>query len=180
MRFVFKTIFKVSGWKIVGSVPSGFKKYILAVGPHTSNWDFPLGIIARSVLCIRDAKFIGKSSLFHFPYGWFFRMLGGYPVERSKKQDMTSQVADIFNKHENFIVAIAPEGTRKKTDRLRTGFWYIAKKADIPVIPFGIDYRRKEIVIGETLWPGDDIHKDLEKIVAFYKTCTGKNPKYGL
>jgi 1-acyl-sn-glycerol-3-phosphate acyltransferase len=179
LRPVYFLLFKILGWRINGSIPADLKKYIFAVGPHTSNWDFLMGLIARSVLHLRNARFLGKSSLFRFPYGWIFRLMGGYPVDRSKNQDMTTQVAEIFNSHEYFILGIAPEGTRKKVEKLRTGFYYIAKKAGIPILPCGFDYGRKELVIGKPLWPGKDIEKDMAKLMKFYQSIKGKNPELG-
>ena len=118
-------------------MPTDVKKYIIAVAPHTSNWDFPVGLAARSVLRIQSAQFLGKSQLFVPPFGWIFRMLGGHPVDRSSSHDMVEQVVKIFAKHENFILAMAPEGTRKKVTKLRTGFYFIAKGAQVPIVPVG-------------------------------------------
>lgn len=179
-RLIYFILFKISGWKINGSVPADLKKYVFAVGPHTSNWDFLTGLIARSVLHLNNARFLGKSSLFRFPYGWFFRLMGGYPVDRSQNKDMTTQVAEIIREHEYFILGMAPEGTRKKVEKLRTGFYYIAKKSAIPIIPCGFDYEKKEIVIGKPLWPGDDIDRDMAKLMEFYRSIKGKNPELGI
>src|SRR6266850_2408387 len=112
LRPIYILIFKLIGWKIEGSFPLKIKKYIVSVAPHTSNWDFVIGVMARSILKIQRARFLGKSQLFQRPYGWFFRWLGGYPVDRSSSHDMVQQAVDIFNRHERFILAIAPEGTR--------------------------------------------------------------------
>jgi len=179
LRPIYFLLFKLFGWKINGSIPKDLKKFIFAVGPHTSNWDFLTGLIARSVLHLRNARFLGKSSLFRFPYGWIFRLMGGYPVDRSQKLDLTTQVAEIISRHEYFILGIAPEGTRKKVDKLRTGFYYIAKKAEIPILPCGLDYGKKEIVIGKPLWPGEDIDKDMAILMKFFRSIKGKNPELG-
>ena len=173
-------MFKLLGWKISGSFPPELKKYIVAVGPHTSNWDFVLGVAARSILRMQDAHFLGKSQLFRPPYGWFFRWLGGYPVDRSKSHDMVEQVARIFSEHEQFIIALAPEGTRKKVDKLRTGFYFIARQANIPVIPVGFDFAKKEIIISSPFFPTADAEADIQKITDFYKGVTGKNPELGI
>ena len=173
-------IFKILGWKTSGSMPIGIKKFVVAVAPHTSNWDFLVGLAARSILRIQKAQFLGKSQLFRPPFGWFFRMLGGHPVERSSSQDMVEQVVKIFNRHEAFILAMAPEGTRKKVEKLRTGFYYIAKGARIPIIPVGFDFRLKEVVVSRPLYPSDDMEGDMEKILSFYRTITGRNPELGL
>ena len=163
-----------------GQFPADLKKYIVAVAPHTSNWDFIIGVMARSILRMQNARFLGKSSLFKAPYGWFFRSLGGYPVDRSKHNDMVQQVVDIFQAHEQFILAIAPEGTRKKVDKLKTGFYYIAKKANIPVIPCGFDFKRKVVVIGQPFYATDNVEADMERLMSFYRNITGANPALGL
>jgi 1-acyl-sn-glycerol-3-phosphate acyltransferase len=179
MRFVYGFFFNLFAWRIDGSFPPTLKKYIVAIAPHTSNWDFLVGLAARSLLRMQKTKFLGKSQLFRPPYGWVFRALGGYPVDRTSKHDMVKQVADLFNAHDHFIVAIAPEGTRKKVEKLRTGFYYIAKAANIPVIPVGFDYARKAVVLGEPLYPGEDIAADFEKLHRFYGSITGRNPELG-
>jgi len=179
LRPVYLLLFKLFGWKTRGDFPRELKKFIIAVGPHTSNWDFLVGIAARSIFRIQKAKFIGKSQLFRAPYGWLFRMLGGYPVERSKSQDTTSQVADIFNRHEEFMLAVTPEGTRKKVEKIKTGFYYIALKANVPIIPVGFDFGRKEVVVGAPLFP-TQFDKDMETLLNFYKGVKGKNPELGI
>lgn len=173
-------LFKLAGWKLKGSMPADIKKYVIAVAPHTSNWDFLVGIGARSALRIQKAQFLGKSQLFKPPFGWFFRALGGHPVERTTSQDMVEQVITIFNRHEEFILAMAPEGTRKKVTKLRTGFYFIAKGAHVPIIPVGFDFKTKEIIVGQTLYPGNDFDADMEKILSFYRTIHAKNPELSL
>ncbi|MEQ8304668.1 MAG: lysophospholipid acyltransferase family protein [Cyclobacteriaceae bacterium] len=179
LRPIYLLLFKVFGWKINGHFPKNVKKFVIAVAPHTSNWDFVVGVAARSILRIQKAKFLGKSQLFRPPFGWLFRRLGGYPVDRSKRQDVVEQVAHIFDQHDDFVLALAPEGTRKKVDKLKTGFYYIAKKVGIPIYPVGFDFRKKEIIIGEPMTPSDDFEKDIEKLMVFYRGITGKNPELG-
>ncbi len=172
-------IFWITGWKIAGAFPAELKKYVVAVGPHTSNWDFPIGLLARSILRMKNTKYLGKSSLFKPPFGWLFRALGGYPVDRSSSHDMVEQVANIIKSKERFILAIAPEGTRKKVEKLRTGFYYIAKAAGVPIIPVGFDFQRKVVLIGTPLWPSD-FETDLATLMAFYRALKGKNPELGI
>jgi 1-acyl-sn-glycerol-3-phosphate acyltransferase len=179
LRPIYLLFFKVFGWKVTGHFPVDIKKFIIAVGPHTSNWDFVVGIASRSILRIQAAKFLGKSQLFKAPYGWFFKMLGGYPVDRTQSHDVTDQVAEIFNRHERFILAVAPEGTRKKVMKLKTGFYYIALKAQVPIIPVGFDFLRKEVILGEPLFPME-INEDMESLRSFYKSITGRNKEFGI
>ena len=180
LRPLYLFLFRLFGWRINGSFPGELKKYIIAVAPHTSNWDFPVGVAARSILRIQKARFLGKSQLFKPPYGWLFRALGGYPVERSTSHDLVDQVVKIFNSHEEFILALAPEGTRKKVEKFKTGFYYIAKKANVPIIPVGFDFGKKEVVLGQPLFPSDSIEADFEILYSFYRSIKGRNPELGI
>jgi 1-acyl-sn-glycerol-3-phosphate acyltransferase len=168
------------GWKTQGSAPLHLTKYIVAVAPHTSSWDFIIGILARSVLHMQSARFIGKASLFKPPFGWFFSALGGYPVDRSGHKDITDQIALIFDQHEKFILGLAPEGTRKKVDKLKTGFYYIAQKARVPIVPVGFDFRTKTVVVGGLFYPSDNIDEDINQLMNFYRTIRGRNPELGV
>ncbi|MCW5910956.1 MAG: lysophospholipid acyltransferase family protein [Cyclobacteriaceae bacterium] len=180
LRPLYKLIFKLSGWKMEGSFSPEVKKYIIAVAPHTSNWDFVIGVMARSILRLQRARFLGKDSLFKPPFGWLFRWLGGYPVDRTKNNDMVQQVVDIFNRHDQFILAMAPEGTRKKVSKLRTGFYFIAKNAGVPIIPVGFDFSKKCVVIGEPLYASDNLEADFNRLLSFYRNIRGKNPESGI
>ena len=181
LRFLLHNVFRFRNWKVTGGIPTGLTKFILAVAPHTSNWDFLAGLYARdSVLVLQSAKFLGKESLFFPLWGWFFRALGGVRVDRSKSSDMTSNVAEIFKTNEKMILAIAPEGTRSKVTRLRTGFYYIAKKANVPIIPCGFDFTKKEVVFGEPVFTTESFENDMEKLLTFYRTIKGKHPELGI
>jgi 1-acyl-sn-glycerol-3-phosphate acyltransferase len=178
-RLIYSFLFKLFGWKTKGIFPPHLRKFVIAIAPHTSNWDFLVGVAARSILNISGAKFLAKSQLFERPFGSLFRALGGYPVERSTSHDMVSQVVDIINRHDDFILAIAPEGTRKKVERLKTGFYYIARSANIPIIPVGFDYEKKEVVIGSPLYP-NNIDEDFRTLYEFYRNIKGRNRELGL
>ncbi|HRK54732.1 MAG TPA: lysophospholipid acyltransferase family protein [Cyclobacteriaceae bacterium] len=181
LRLFYLFLFKIFGWKTRGEFPADLNKYVIAVAPHTSNWDFPVGVAGRRILKIQGkAKFLGKSSLFKPPFGWIFRMLGGYPVDRSKSQDMVEQVVALFNSHDEFVLAIAPEGTRKKVDKLRTGFYYIAKKANVPIVPVGFDFKKKEIIVADPMYLTENYEEDMDKLLSFYRTIIGKNPELGI
>lgn len=171
--------FKIFGWSIKGNFPGDLKKYVVAVGPHTSNWDFLVGLAARSILRMKDTKFLGKDALFRPPYGWLFRALGGYPVDRTHKHDMVEQVAKLINSHDRFVLAIAPEGTRKKVEKLKTGFYYIAKAANIPIFPVGFDFSSRVVIIGPAVVPSD-FEADIRTLLDFYRSIKGKNPDLGI
>jgi 1-acyl-sn-glycerol-3-phosphate acyltransferase len=176
MRFIFKLIFKISGWKIIGDVPRELKKYIIIVAPHTSNWDFPIGVAVRSIMAFK-ANFLGKKELFESSMGWLFKKLGGLPVDRSRSTNMVDEVVKVIEKVDYFVVAMAPEGTRKKTKRWKTGFYYIATKAKIPIVMVGFDYPSKSIIWAEPFYPGGDLNKDAQVFDSFFKDKMGKNGK---
>lgn len=174
LRFVF---FKLLKWKVSGNFPIDLRKYIIIVGPHTSNWDFPLGVLFRGITTeIKDSKYLGKKELFKPPFGWFFRAIGGYPVDRSKHTNMVDAVVDVFESHNKFIIALAPEGTRAKVEKLRTGFYYIAMKAKIPIVMVGFDYGKKQVIISGAYKPINDIEKDMSVFMSFFRGIKGKNP----
>jgi len=180
LRLFLKVYWKIFGWKISGSFPYQYKKMILAVGPHTHWVDVMTGFAARNALKIHHAKFLAKKELFRGPLGWLLKSLGGSPVDRHSKQGMVEQVVALFNNNENFILGIAPEGTRKHVDTLRTGFYHIAKKAAVPIVPIGLDYQKKQLVVGEPFFAGDDEVNDIKKLLAFYANFTGKKPAFDL
>lgn len=172
-------ILKLWGWKIEGHFPPDIPKFVLAIAPHTSNWDFPLGILVRSAVKA-DVKFIAKHSLFKFPYGFIFRWLNGYPVDRSKSQHFVDNVVKLFNEHEKFAIVISPEGTRKKVGSFKTGFYYIAKKAGVPVILAKFDWGNKVVAFTDPFDTTDDFDKDMAFILQYFKGVKGKNPDQGL
>lgn len=166
------------GWRFKGEMPV-LKKAVLIVAPHTSNWDFPLGVLARAVIQ-RKIRFIGKASLFKPPFGFIFRWLGGFPVARDKKQDTVAFVVSLFNRHDDFLFALSPEGTRAYTPKLRSGFYQIAVQANVPIVMVGFDYDRKEIQIQKPFNPSGDFTADMEVILAYFKTVQGLHPENGI
>ena len=175
--FIFHNILR---WKIVGSFDASIKKYIIIVVPHTSNWDFIIGVLARSILKIDEAKFLGKSQLFRWPYGFIFRALGGYPVVRTQHNNLVEAAVDIFNSKERFAMALAPEGTRSKVEKLKTGFYHIAVKAKIPIFKVGFDFKKRELVIDKPFYPSGNMEEDMVLIMQFFKTITPKHPHLGV
>lgn len=180
MRYLYHLYFKLFGWKFDGKIPHHLPKFIIIVAPHTSNSDFFLGIMVRSLLRLKNAKYLGKSSLFKPPFGFIFSWLGGYPVDRSKFNNLVEAVADIFNSKDKFIIALAPEGTRKKVEKLKTGFYHIAKKAQVPIVAIGFDYGSKTIHIMDPFIPGDSIKDDFKKVIEFFSQSKGDIPENGV
>jgi 1-acyl-sn-glycerol-3-phosphate acyltransferase len=140
------TAMRLSGWTFGGERFPAIKKFVIIVAPHTSNWDFPVGVMAMYALGIRGT-FLGKDTLFRFPLGIVMRWLGGLPVDRSSKQDVVTQTVALAQRRERIIIVLSPEGTRKATPRWRSGFWWIAHTAQIPIVPVAFDFVKKEIVI---------------------------------
>ena len=172
-----KLYWKIFGWKLSGDFPYQYKKIVLAVGPHTHWVDVMTGFVARRALHIDHARFLAKKELFVWPLGWVLRKMGGTPVDRFAKHGMVDQVVALINASETFMLGLSPEGTRKRVDKLRTGFYHIAKKAGVPIVPIGFDYANKLVVIGDVFFPGDDEEADLKKIISFYAGIKGKKPE---
>ena len=180
MRLFWKTYLWITGWKVQTNFPYHIPKCVIIVAPHTSAWDFVIGLAVRSVLKLQHVKYLGKAELFEGRFGFFFRRLGGYPVDRSGKHNMVDQVTELFGQHERFVLALSPEGTRKKVDRLKTGFYHIAKKAGVPIIMTAFDFEKKEVYFADPFYTGNDEEADIKKIIAFYAAVQGKKPAQGL
>ncbi len=170
-----KWLLTALGWEIHANFPD-VKKYVIIAAPHTSNWDFPLGIMAVKAVKL-DVHWIGKHTIFHWPFGWFFRTLGGIPVDREHSLHLIQQIADLFENSEHLVFALAPEGTRSKTDHWKTGFYHIARTANVPIALGYLDFGKKQVGVHSTFYPGDDIEADFKVIREYYKNKHGKNPE---
>lgn len=171
-KFIFT---KILGWKLSNDFPHNLKKFVVIAAPHTSWQDFPIGILARNTSGIK-INFIGKDSLFKGPFGFIFRSLGGTPVDRSKSNNLVDAIVQVFNEKDQFRLALSPEGTRKKVDKWKTGFYYIAKGANVPVVMATLDFGKKEVKISEPYYTTDNIEKDFAHFHAFYANVKGKKP----
>jgi len=180
MRICWNLFLQMQGWKIHGEFPYHLKKCVIAVGPHTSAWDFVVGLAVRSKLKLYHLNFLGKAELFKGRFGFFFRRLGGFPVDRFSNNNVVDQVAEQFKIRDQFVLALSPEGTRKKVDKLRTGFYHIALKAGVPIVLAGLDFGRKEISFSEPFLPTGNMEEDFKKIIHFFADKEGKIPEYGL
>jgi 1-acyl-sn-glycerol-3-phosphate acyltransferase len=168
------------GWKPSGEFPHHLKKYVIIVAPHTSGWDFIIGVLFRKTLKLEKARYLGKKELFDPPFGFLFRWLGGYPVDRSQNKNMVEEVVKIFDQHEEFGIALSPEGTRKRVEKLRTGFYNIAKKANLPIVMVGFDFENKRAVLSAPFYTSDNQEADFEHILKFFRPIKGKYPEKGL
>ena len=158
---------KIIGWKVIGSLPVN-KKYIIAVVPHSSYFDLIVAVLIRTYSGVK-IKFIGKKELFNPVTAFFFRFLGGIPVNRNKNTNLVDAVVNLFHINKIQILAIAPEGTRKKVNKWKTGFYYIALKAELPILMVSFDYDRKEVKINDKFNPTGNIESDfnvLENMVS--------------
>ncbi|NPA44151.1 MAG: acyltransferase [Chlorobi bacterium] len=173
--FIGKAYLKITGWKIVGIIPK-IPKMIVIIVPHTSNWDFVLTAFV-SIAVDAKANFLGKHTLFKFPIiKHLMYWLGGIPVERSTRHGFVDLLTEKFKKRESLMLALSPEGTRKKVERWKTGFYYIALKAGIPILPMALDYGKKIIKFHQIFKPTGNIEKDFAYLLSLFKDVTPKNP----
>lgn len=174
-------ILKLWGWKITGQYPYDVPKLVLAVGPHTSNWDFPVGVLVNSAGKMH-ANYVGKHTLFVWPFGAFFRWLGGIPVDRSRKGgNFVSATVEAFRQNKRMHLVISPEGTRKKVERFRTGFYHIARQAGVPIALCIFNWPKKEVFFDPVLfYPTDNEEQDMAYFWNYFKDIPGKNPAQGV
>lgn len=163
------------GWKKIVDQPHP-DKYIISLAPHTSNWDFVIGQLYMRAEGMRT-NFLMKREWFFWPLGPIFRSMGGIPVWRDRHSSMTDRLADYARQHERFSLCITPEGTRSPNPDWKHGFYFIAQKAGIPILLYGVDYEKKEIRCTKTIIPSGDYDADLKEIKAYYKDFKGKRPE---
>ena len=173
-----KFILKLFGWKVIGVKPE-YKKYLLLCEPHTSNWDFIFGVLAMYAYGMKS-RFIIKAEVMFFPLNMLMKSLGAIPIDRSKKsgQSNVDLICAAIDKTKEGAIAISPKGTRKKTIRLKSGFYYIAKRLNIPVCYGYFDYKKKTIGLGETRFMEGTLEEEMKYIFDFYKDKTPKHIKY--
>ena len=138
-------------------------KCVVPTAPHPSNWDFPYGLYARAAVG-KEIHFVGKDSLFRFPLGPLLKWLGGVPVVRAQRMNFVQSVAEIFRQRDVFRLCIAPEGTRARVDRFKTGFYWIAREAEVPLVFCRFDFGNKRIEFSEPWWPTGEVEADFEHI----------------
>lgn len=173
-KFIF---FKLLGWKIAGDFSTEVKKAVIIAVPHTSWHDFYVGSFTRRILKT-EINWVGKKELFKWPFGWYFRYMGGTPLDRTSGQNKVDAIAKIFKEKDEFRMTLAPEGTRKRVAEWKTGYYYIAQAAGVPIIPVAFDYKTKTVTINRPFYPTGDIVEDTKILRAFYKDVIGKKPEY--
>lgn len=174
MKYIAQFILRILGWKVIVEIPRDLKKYVVAVAPHTSWKDFFLGLLARSAIG-RKIYYLGKKELFDSPLGFFFWWTGGRPVDRKQNTGLVDQVVALFNGSEEFAIGIAPEGTRKKVTNFKTGFYFIAQKAKVPIIPCLFDYGHKTVHFMKPFYTTTDADRDLNLIWSYFDGIPGAN-----
>jgi len=168
-------LMRLSGWRFEGEIPD-LRKMVLIVVPHTSNWDFLVGLMAKFALRL-GGTFIGKHTLFRWPLGVFMRAMGGIPVDRRAAVGFASEVGRVLRDADKMTVVLAPEGTRKLIPQWRSGFYRIAMEAGTPILPVGFDYSRKVVFFAPLFHPTGNYDKDLQQLRSYYRPEMGKKPE---
>ena len=174
-KFIGWFLLKITGWEAVGGMPPR-GRYVLIAAPHTTNWDMPYMMAISWRLGVK-IHWIGKKSLFRFPFGWFMRLLGGIAVDRSKRQNTVQQVSHWMLQRENAIVVVPPEGSRSKTPYWKSGFYHIARETKVPIALGFLDYEKKTGGFGPSYEPTDNPAVDMEHFRAFYTASMAKYPE---
>ena len=174
-RTLGRFVLALFGWRVAGSIPKS-KHTVIIAAPHTSNWDFIFLIAATSAIGVR-INWLGKQSLFNHPLGFLMHGLGGIPVDRSQRNNMVDQICERFKSRVSLHLVVPPAGTRAKTDRWRSGFYHIARQADVPVIFGFLDYSKKLAGISNLNHLSGIVKQDMDKIRSFYADKIGKFPE---
>lgn len=169
-----KTILRLMGWRLEGEIPN-IPKFLAIAAPHTTNWDFVLGMSALMAMSIR-VHWLGKDSIFKWPAKYVWQWLGGRPVDRSTAHGVVEQIVQMFEEPQ-FILGLSPEGTRKNMPKWRSGFYHIATGANVPILMTYFDFDHKVLGMGPLFFPTGDMDKDIESMQNYYKQFTGKYRK---
>jgi 1-acyl-sn-glycerol-3-phosphate acyltransferase len=163
------------GWKVTGELPED-KKFVLVGEPHTSNWDFLLMFGAAYSLRL-NVSWLGKNTIFKKPFGTIMRWFGGIPIDRSARHDLVSRTAELIKEKERIVLVIGPSGTRSKREYWKSGFYWIAQTANVPVLCGYLDFVNKVVHVGLVFTPTGNVKYDMDKVRKFYKNIRGKHPE---
>lgn len=164
----------LAGWRVRGELPA-LPRFIIIVAPHTSNWDFPIGVLTMFAVDLR-ASWLGKHTLFRFPLGPILRWIGGEPIDRSAKHGTVGAAIENFRTRSQWVLALSPEGTRKRVERWKTGFHRIAVGAGVPIVPVWIDYRTRVMEIGAPVTPDPDEATGVAQLHRLFTSAMAKFP----
>jgi 1-acyl-sn-glycerol-3-phosphate acyltransferase len=167
-----RRVLKLFGWRVEGERPQP-ESYVLIAAPHTSNWDFPLMLLFAAAFDIR-IKFLAKHSLFQPPLGWLMRAVGGLPIVRHRNSNVVEDMAATFTGQEALVMTVPAEGTRARTDYWKSGFYHIARQAQVPIVPSYLDFGQRRGGFGPALVPSGDINADMQYFRDFYAPMQGK------
>jgi len=171
LRLLAIATLRLIGWRGIGETPER-QRFVLIAAPHTSNWDFPLMLLVVLQLRLR-LYWMGKHSLFSFPFRGLMRWLGGIPIDRSRNHNTVDQVVQLYRQQDELVVLIPPEGTRKRVERWKTGFYHIANNAEVPIMLGYLDVSRHEAGLADYFQPTGDLEADMREIRAFYADKRG-------
>lgn len=174
LRRVGRLGMRLLGWRVEGEFPD-LPKFVIIVAPHTSNWDFITALFCDLALDLA-AGFLAKHTIFVGPFGRWLKSLGGIPVVRSASHNVVSQVAAEFARRDQMVLAIAPEGTRRKVETWKSGYWHIARAAGVPIVPVGLDFAKRAAVIGPLHYPTESIEDDEAVFRKYFAGITPKRP----
>lgn len=169
-----RSLLRALGWGFRGEMPNQ-QKMVIAVAPHTSNWDFFIGLMVVFALRLK-ISFFGKHSIFIPPFGRLLRRWGGIPIERSRAHGVVEQMSAALVASDQMLLALAPEGTRSRIEHWKTGFVRIAQQANVPILLIGLDYQAKQVVFGPLLSPNNDLNHIMDRVYAFFATIPAKHP----
>jgi 1-acyl-sn-glycerol-3-phosphate acyltransferase len=175
VKFLARVLIRLFGWRLVGKAPD-VDHCVVIFAPHTSNWDFPLLLLVRFAVG-GPVHYLGKHTLFRWPFGWFFHLTGGIPVDRQKRRHVVKKATRLFRERAALWLALSPEGTRDKTDHWKSGFYRIALAARVPVLLAFVDAAKKECGLGGLVELTGNVERDLATIRAFYGTKRGIHPE---
>ncbi|MCP4426829.1 MAG: acyltransferase [Chloroflexi bacterium] len=173
-RWLARTALALFGWKIIGELPD-LPKFVIIGAPHTSNWDFVVAILLFIALGVR-VSWMGKHTFVNGSLKRLWHWMGGVAINRQAAHGVVSQMVDEFNRQEKFVLGITPEGTRRKVAKWKMGFYYIAQKANVPIVPIVIDYEHKSLKLCPVFAPTGQVETDLAQIQALFANVRGKNP----
>lgn len=170
-----KFILWAFGWKVEQTIPKE-KSYLILIAPHTSNWDFVVGRLVIGSLRVPQ-RVLMKKEMFFFPLKYLLKSLGAMPIDRKASMKMVDYVVELFQKQDDFVFSITPEGTRGFVKKWKTGFYHIAMKANVPIVLGKIDYKKKEAGLAKVIYPCGNFEKDFREILEFLNGVTGRNPE---
>ena len=167
----------LSGWRVTGTLPPWAARAVVIAAPHTTNWDLPYMLAVSWVLGIRP-RWLGKRELFGAPFGWLMRWLGGIPVDRSRRANLVEEAAALLRAAERMFLVVPPSGTRSRAAHWKSGFYHIARTAQVPIVCAFLDYERKVGGIGPVFVPSSDLGADMDRLRVFYHDVRGKYPDH--